>query len=196
MASGPRLSMPHTSGGSRMRPRHSGSSATPSATALMTAAPRRCRCRRPRRRRAAPGPTAATCCRPGRSCRWGRATRCPRPTRMRVVRSVTASTVPVASPTSTMSPTPYWSSTSMKMPGQEVLHQALGAEAEGDARDAGAGDERAQVHPQLAEDHRDGDGPDEHGRRSIAAPAPASGRERPTAATPCPCRRSPWGRAS
>ena len=119
-----------------------------------------------------------------------------RPSRMRVVRSVTASTVPVASPTSMMSPTPYWSSTSMKMPGQEVLHQALGAEAEGDARDAGAGDQRPQVHPQLAEDHRDGDGPDAARTRSTAAPGPASGRGRPTAATACPCRRWRWGPAS
>ena len=36
--------------------------------------------------------------------------------RSRVVRSDTASTVPVASPTSTMSPTPNWSSTRMKVP--------------------------------------------------------------------------------
>ena len=36
--------------------------------------------------------------------------------RSRVVRSDTASTVPVASPTSTMSPTPNWSSIRMKMP--------------------------------------------------------------------------------
>ena len=36
--------------------------------------------------------------------------------RSRVVRRLTASTEPVASPTSTMSPTPNWSSTRMKMP--------------------------------------------------------------------------------
>jgi hypothetical protein len=36
--------------------------------------------------------------------------------RTRVIRSVTFSTVPVASPTVITSPTPYWSSTSMKIP--------------------------------------------------------------------------------
>ena len=36
--------------------------------------------------------------------------------RSRVIRSVTVSTVPVASPTVITSPTPYWSSTSMKTP--------------------------------------------------------------------------------
>ena len=36
--------------------------------------------------------------------------------RTRVIRSVTFSTVPVASPTVITSPTPYWSSTSMKTP--------------------------------------------------------------------------------
>ena len=36
--------------------------------------------------------------------------------RSRVIRNVTVSTVPVAPPTVITSPTPYWSSTSMKMP--------------------------------------------------------------------------------
>ena len=36
--------------------------------------------------------------------------------RSRVTRSVTFSTVPVASPMVITSPTPYWSSTSMKIP--------------------------------------------------------------------------------
>ena len=40
----------------------------------------------------------------------------PRPSRIVVIRSPTDSTVPLASPTSTTSPTPYWSSMSMKMP--------------------------------------------------------------------------------
>ena len=40
----------------------------------------------------------------------------PLTSRSRVTRSVTASTVPVASPTSTTSPMPYWSSKSMKRP--------------------------------------------------------------------------------
>ena len=44
--------------------------------------------------------------------------------------------------------------------GEEVLDQALGTEADGHAGDAGAGDERAQVDPQLAEDDGHGDRPD------------------------------------
>src|SRR5437868_3234383 len=42
-------------------------------------------------------------------------------------------------------------------PAEEVLHEALRAEAEGDARDARAGDERPEVHTELAEDRRPGD---------------------------------------
>ena len=38
-----------------------------------------------------------------------------------VVRSVTSSTVPVATPASMRSPTPYWSSMSMKMPDRKSL---------------------------------------------------------------------------
>src|SRR5262249_8746344 len=41
--------------------------------------------------------------------------------RSRVVRRPTASTVPEASPTSMTSPTPYWSSSSMKMPDRKSL---------------------------------------------------------------------------
>ena len=40
----------------------------------------------------------------------------PLPSRSLVIRSVTSSTVPTASPVSIRSPTPYWSSSSMKMP--------------------------------------------------------------------------------
>ena len=58
----------------------------------------------------------------------------PLTSRSRVTRRLTASTVPMASPRSTTSPTPYWSSKIMKMPGQEVLDQALGAEAERERR--------------------------------------------------------------
>ena len=41
--------------------------------------------------------------------------------------------------------------------GDEVLHEALRAEADGDADDAGAGDERAEVDAELAEDRDAGD---------------------------------------
>ena len=47
---------------------------------------------------------------------FGICQRVPRMSRMRVVLNPTDSTVPVASPTSITSPTPYWSSMSMKMP--------------------------------------------------------------------------------
>ena len=73
----------------------------------------------------------------------------PSTSRRRVVRRLTPSTVPVASPASITSPTPYWSSTSMKMPGEEVAHERLGAEPDRDAEDAGAGDERREVRPRA-----------------------------------------------
>ena len=147
------------------------------------------RCRTPPRRRAAPGPTAATCCRPGRSCRWGRATRCRCTSRSRVVRSVTASTVPVASPTSMMSPTPYWSSTSMKMPDRKSLTRlwapkpmatpAMPAPAMSGPRFTPSSPRiivTAIVQMSDAGDRR-------------AAPGPASGPGPPTAATATRCRR-------
>ena len=65
------------------------------------------------------------------------------------------------SPTVMRSPTPYWSSARMKKPGHEVLHQALGAEAEGHADDAGAGQEGPEVEADLARHQQDGDGPDD-----------------------------------
>ena len=49
-------------------------------------------------------------------CPFGTYQTVPFTSRSRVVRRPTASTVPDASPRSMMSPTPYWSSTSMKMP--------------------------------------------------------------------------------
>ena len=45
----------------------------------------------------------------------------PLPSRRRVTRRVTSSTVPIASPVSMTSPTPYWSSTIMKMPDRKSL---------------------------------------------------------------------------
>ena len=77
----------------------------------------------------------------------------PLTSRSRVTRRLTASTVPMASPRSISSPTPYWSSKIMKTPDEEVADQALGTEAQRDADDAGAGDDRADVDPDLAEHH-------------------------------------------
>ena len=45
----------------------------------------------------------------------------PSRSRSRVTRRLTASTVPLASPRSTTSPTPYWSSKIMKMPDRKSL---------------------------------------------------------------------------
>ena len=88
----------------------------------------------------------------------------PLTSRSRVVRSDTASTVPVASPASMMSPTPYWSSTQDEHTGEEVLHEALRAEAEGHADDARPRHERAEVDADLAEDRDAGDGPHHEAR--------------------------------
>ena len=48
----------------------------------------------------------------------------PLTSRSRVTRRLTASTVPEASPRSTSSPTPYWSSKIMKMPERKSLTSA------------------------------------------------------------------------
>ena len=48
-------------------------------------------------------------------------------------------------------------------PGEEVLDQRLRAEAERDADHAGAGEQRRQADPDLAEDHEGGDQPDHEG---------------------------------
>ena len=48
----------------------------------------------------------------------------PLTSRSRVTRRLTASTVPEASPRSTTSPTPYWSSKIMKMPDRKSLTSA------------------------------------------------------------------------
>ena len=48
-------------------------------------------------------------------------------------------------------------------PRDEVLDQALRAEAEGNPGDAGAGDQQAEGDAQLAQDHDAGDGPHDDG---------------------------------
>jgi hypothetical protein len=62
----------------------------------------------------------------------------------------------------------------------EVPHQVLGAEADGDADDPRARDEGSEVEPQLAQDHEAGDGPDgeaadaaEEGGDGVGPAAPA-----------------------
>ena len=49
--------------------------------------------------------------------------------------------------------------------GDAVLDEVLGAEAERDAGDAGAGDQRGEVDAELADHEQHGDHPDEHGDR-------------------------------
>jgi hypothetical protein len=66
-----------------------------------------------------------------------------------------------------MSPTPYWSSIDDEDAAQEVAHEALGAEAQGDAGDAGAGQQRTEADVELAQDQEDGD--DVNGDRHDAA---------------------------
>ena len=47
--------------------------------------------------------------------------------------------------------------------GDEVAHHGLGAEAQGHARDAGSGDERAEVESEHVEDAGETDEPEERG---------------------------------
>ena len=47
--------------------------------------------------------------------------------------------------------------------GQQVAHDRLGAEADGDADDAGARDERSEIHVEFAEQHHERNGPDDGG---------------------------------
>ena len=101
-----------------------------------------------RRRRAAPGPTAGTCCRPAAIVPLGTCQTVPftiaQPggaQRHRLDRAVTgcrwlADVDDVADAVLVLD--------EHEDAGEEVLHQALGAEADGDAGDAGAGDERAR----------------------------------------------------
>ncbi len=51
--------------------------------------------------------------------------------------------------------------------GEEVLDEVLGAEAEGDADDAGAGDDRCDVDAQLGQHHDDDDRQDQAGRDAL-----------------------------
>ena len=50
-------------------------------------------------------------------------------------------------------------------PGDDVLHQLLGAEADRQAKHAGAREQRRDVHPHLREHEHDGHGRDHHRRR-------------------------------
>ena len=79
----------------------------------------------------------------------------PLTSRSRVLRRPTASTVPVASWKSMTSPTPYWSSSIMNMPDEEVLDDVLRAEAQGDADDGRPGDERREVEAERADDEHE-----------------------------------------
>ena len=112
--------------------------------------------RRRRRRRGRRRTTAWSGCPTRRISPLGTCHTVPSWLRSTVVRSVTRSTEPVATPRSTTSPMPYWSSISMNRPGDAVLDQVLGAEADGDAGDAGPGDQRGQVDAELAEDEQRG----------------------------------------
>ena len=150
----------------------------------------RCRSRRRRRGRAGRGPTAGSCCRPAGSARWARATRCRSTSRRRVVRSDTASTVPpsAASPTSTMSPTPYWSSTRMKMPARKSFTRLWAPKPRATPAMPGAGDERPEVDAELAEDRDDGDRPDDERRHRAQHEARASRPGPRPGSTPARCR--------
>ena len=69
--------------------------------------------------------------------------------RSRVARSDTDSTVPVTGVPAQLADVDDVADAVLVLdddedPGEEVLHEALGAEAEGDAGDPGAGDERAR----------------------------------------------------
>ena len=61
-------------------------------------------------------PTAGSCCRRAGSSPFGMCQTTPSASRRRVVRRLTPSTVPDATPVSITSPTPYWSSMIMKIP--------------------------------------------------------------------------------
>ena len=81
----------------------------------------------------------------------------PRASRIVVMRRPTASTVPLASPTSIDVADAVLVLEQHEQAGDEVLDQVLRAEAERDAGDAGAGQQRREVHPELAQDQHDRD---------------------------------------
>ena len=90
----------------------------------------------------------------------------PLTSRSRVTRRLTASTVPLASPTSTTSPTPYWSSKIMKMPDRKSLTRLCAPKPSATPRMPALGDQRADVVAELRrstmiaddrEDHAGGD---------------------------------------
>ena len=122
------------------------------------------------RRRRARATTAATCSRRATITPLGTCHTTPSASRSRVVRSATPSTVPVATPVSMTSPTPNWSSSSMNRPLTKSLHERLRAEAQRDAGDARAREQRREVHAELLEDGEHRDRPDQDRRPGCATP--------------------------
>ena len=108
----------------------------------------------------------------------------PLPSRSRVTRSVTSSTVPIASPVSMTSPTPYWSSMIMKMPDRKSLTRLCAPKPERHAADAGRGQQRAERQAEQAHDGEDRHRGDGEGGRALEdgahrggpLPAPLRGR--------------------
>ena len=119
MASASSRSTPQTSGGSSILRRQAASPHISSATAWMTG----CTVSTSVPHATSTSSSArAHCCDmlPTRAMvPFGMCHTVPCTSRIRVVRNVMASTVPVAGPASMMSPTPNWSSTSMKMPARK-----------------------------------------------------------------------------
>ena len=83
-----------------------------------------------------------------------------------MVRRLICSTSPPVPLTIATSPTRTWSSTIRKKPGDDVADQRLRAEADREADDAGAGQDRRDVDVELAQDDQDGGRPDQHGERA------------------------------
>ena len=110
----------------------------------------RCRPRHRCRRRGVRPTTAASGCRPARSRRWGRARPCRSGRAARCARRVIRSTMPTASPRSTSSPMPYWSSMIMNSPVMQSLTRLCAPKPSAMPAMPGAGDQRSEVDPQLA----------------------------------------------
>ena len=78
----------------------------------------------------------------------------PLTSRSRVTRRLTASTVPMASPRSTTSPTPYWSSKIMKMPDRKSLTSAWAPKPSATPMMPALAMSGRDVEAELGEDHR------------------------------------------
>ena len=96
---------------------------------------------------------------------WGTYQIFPRGSRSRTLRSEIRSTTPLASPRSTLSPTPYWSSASTKNPAIRSRTSVCAPKASGTTDDRRGGDERADVDAHLADDRDDRRGPDDADQR-------------------------------